>query len=611
MCGIIGYTGKRDAAPILLEGLGRLEYRGYDSSGIAVMDRKNGLGIFKAKGRLGVLSKKTDDGKSVSGHCGIGHTRWATHGEPNEVNAHPHLSTDGKVALVHNGIIENYAPLRDFLLSEGDIFLSQTDSEVAANLISYYYKELCDPLKAISTASLRIKGSFAFAIIFSDIDGTIFLSRRDSPLIVGIGDDGVYAASDATAILSHTRRVFYLNNDEIAKITDLSAVFYSLELKEIKKEPQEILWSAEAAERDGYEHFMLKEIEEQPRAVADTVARYVRDGRIILDDVGFGNDTVQKLERIYIVACGSAYHVGAVAKYTIEQMARISVEIDIASEFRYRAPVFVENSLLIVISQSGETADSLAALRLAKKSGVKTLGIVNVVGSSIARESDSVMYTVAGPEISVATTKAYSAQLAAVYILSIFLAHRRGEMDDEGCNRYIRELESLPEKIRILLDSKAKIQDLASRASEADDVFFLGRGVDYASAMEGSLKLKEISYIHSEAYAAGELKHGSISLIEHGSIVVGIMTQNRLFDKMASNLAEVKSRGAFVICITNDEEQAKKDVSDIAITIPETVSEFLPSLTVIPLQFLSYYVGVVKNLDVDKPRNLAKSVTVE
>ena len=445
MCGIIGYTGKRDAAPILLEGLGRLEYRGYDSSGIAVMDRKNGLEILKAKGRLGVLSKKTDDGKSVTGHCGIGHTRWATHGEPNEVNAHPHLSTDGRVALVHNGIIENYAPLRDFLLSEGYNFVSQTDSEVAANLISYYYKELCDPLKAISTASLQIKGSFAFAIIFSDIDGTIFLSRRDSPLIVGIGDDGVYAASDATAILSHTRRVFYLNNDEIAKITDLSAGFYSLELKEIKKEPQEILWSAEAAERDGYEHFMLKEIEEQPRAVADTVARYVRDGRIILDEVGFGNDTVQKLERIYIVACGSAYHVGAVAKYTIEQMARISVEIDIASEFRYRAPVFAENSLLIVISQSGETADSLAALRLAKKSGVKTLGIVNVVGSSIAREADSVMYTAAGPEISVATTKAYSAQLAAVYILSIFLAHRRGEMDDEGCNRYIRELESLPE----------------------------------------------------------------------------------------------------------------------------------------------------------------------
>ena len=608
MCGIIGYTGKREATPILLEGLAKLEYRGYDSSGIAVTDGRS-LEIFKAKGRLSELVDKIGEADTVSGNCGIGHTRWATHGEPDEVNAHPHASCDGKVVLVHNGIIENYTSLRDFLEDKGYSFASETDTEVAANLMAYFYERLGDPMGAIRESMLRIRGAFAFAVIMPDISGEIFLARRDSPLVVGAGEDGFYAASDASAILSHTRRVFYLDNGEIAKITDSAAYFYDSDLNIIKKEPQEIFRSPEEAEKGEYEHFMLKEIEEQPKVVSAMLSHYIKNGRITLD--GIDDGFFEGLERIYIVACGSAYHVGVAAKYIIEQMAKLPVEVDIASEFRYRETVFSDNSLCVVISQSGETADSLASLRLAKAVGVKTLGIVNVVGSSIAREADEVMYTFAGREISVATTKAYSAQLIAVYILLLYLMQRRGNINKEECQRYIDELESLSEKIQCLIDDKERIQSLAAKIAKAQDVFFLGRGVDFASAMEGSLKLKEVSYIHSEAYAAGELKHGSISLIEQGSIVVGLATQNRLFDKMASNLAEVKSRGAFVFCITTGRKIVKKDVCDLSIIIPETAPEFMPSLAAIPLQFLSYFVGISKNLDVDKPRNLAKSVTVE
>lgn len=612
MCGIIGYTGEMKAAPILLEGLGNLEYRGYDSAGIAVRNHETGkIEMFKAKGRLKMLAEKTNNGEAVFGNCGIGHTRWATHGEPSEVNAHPHMSSDDSVILVHNGIIENYAELREMLAKQGYTVKSQTDTEVASNLVAYYYKEVKDPLKAISEAMLRIRGSFAFAILFNDIKDSIYVARKDSPLIVGIGEDGYYAASDVPAILSHTRKVYYINNYEMAKITNDGVDFYNVDCERIEKEIVEIAWDTAAAQKGGYEHFMIKEIEEQPAVVGDTIAHYVRDGRIVLDGIGLDEETIKDIERIYIIACGSAYHVGMVAKYTIEQMARIPVDVDLASEFRYRDPVLAKNSLCIIISQSGETADSLAALRLAQERGVKTLGIINVVGSSIAREADGVMYTLAGPEIAVATTKAYSTQLAASYILSVQFAYLRGVIDEAKYKYYVSELEALPGKIAKVLEDKERIQWFASKFSNATDAFYLGRGVDYATAMEGSLKLKEVSYVHSEAYAAGELKHGTISLIEPGRLVVSVMTQKHLFDKMVSNVTEVKSRGAYVLGLTTYGNYAVEDISDFTIYVPNADLAFLPSLTVVPLQLLGYYVSVAKGLDVDKPRNLAKSVTVE
>lgn len=612
MCGIIGYTGEMKAAPILLEGLSNLEYRGYDSAGIAVRNHENGkIAMFKAKGRLKMLAEKTNNGEAVFGNCGIGHTRWATHGEPSELNAHPHMSSDESVILVHNGIIENYAELREMLSKQGYTVKSQTDTEVASNLVAYFYSIKKDPLKAISEAMLRIRGSFAFAILFNDIKDAIYVARKDSPLIVGIGEDGYYAASDVPAILSHTRKVYYINNYEMAKITNDGVDFYNVDCEKIEKEIVEIAWDTAAAQKGGYEHFMIKEIEEQPQVVGDTVGHYVRDGKIVLDGIGIDEETIKGLERIYIIACGSAYHVGMVAKYTIEQMARIPVDVDLASEFRYRDPVLAKNSLCIIISQSGETADSLAALRLAQERGVKTLGIINVVGSSIAREADGVMYTLAGPEIAVATTKAYSTQLAASYILSVQFAYLRGVIDEEKYKYYVSELEALPAKIAKVLEDKERLQWFASQFSNATDAFYLGRGVDYATAMEGSLKLKEVSYVHSEAYAAGELKHGTISLIEPGRLVVSVMTQKHLFDKMVSNVTEVKSRGAYVFGLTSYGNYAVEDISDFTFYVPEADLAFMPSLTVVPLQLIGYYVSVAKGLDVDKPRNLAKSVTVE
>ncbi len=613
MCGIIGYTGEEQAAPILIEGLKNLEYRGYDSAGIAVYDNQtNKTEIVKAKGRLKYLSERTDGGNAVKGFCGIGHTRWATHGEPSELNAHPHVSSDDKVVLVHNGIIENYIELKEKLEKNGYRIYSQTDTEIAADLISYYYNKCGgNPLEAIARAMLRIRGSYAFGIMFRDFPGTVFAARKDSPLIIGKAPDGYYIASDVPAILDRTREVYYIDNMEMAELTRDSVKFYNIDREEIQKELVEVKWDAKEAEKGGFEHFMIKEIHEQPRAVQETLNRYIHDGDIDLLQIGLEDDFIKNLERIYIVACGSAYHAGVSAKYVIEEIAKVPVEVDIASEFRYRNPVLAQNSLVIIISQSGETADSLAALRLSAERGIPTLGIVNVVGSSIAREADYVMYTLAGPEISVATTKAYSTQLAAAYILAVKLSYVKGCADSDKYNYYIDELLTLPEKIEKVLDSKERIQWFASKFSNAHDAFFIGRGIDYSSAMEGSLKLKEISYIHSEAYAAGELKHGTISLVEKGTLVVGLMTNKNLFAKTLSNVAEVKSRGAYIMGITSYGNYSIEDTADFTVYVPGTDPCFSASLAIIPLQLMAYYVSVAKGLDVDKPRNLAKSVTVE
>lgn len=613
MCGIIGYTGEEQAAPILIEGLKNLEYRGYDSAGIAVYDNQtNKTEIVKAKGRLKYLSERTDGGNAVKGFCGIGHTRWATHGEPSELNAHPHVSSDDKVVLVHNGIIENYIELKEKLEKNGYRIYSQTDTEIAADLISYYYNKCGgNPLEAIARAMLRIRGSYAFGIMFRDFPGTVFAARKDSPLIIGKAPDGYYIASDVPAILDRTREVYYIDNMEMAELTRDSVKFYNIDREEIQKELVEVKWDAKEAEKGGFEHFMIKEIHEQPRAVQETLNRYIHDGDIDLLQIGLEDDFIKNLERIYIVACGSAYHAGVSAKYVIEEIAKVPVEVDIASEFRYRNPVLAQNSLVIIISQSGETADSLAALRLSAERGIPTLGIVNVVGSSIAREADYVMYTLAGPEISVATTKAYSTQLAAAYILAVKLSYVKGCVDSDKYNYYIDELLTLPEKIEKVLDSKERIQWFASKFSNAHDAFFIGRGIDYSSAMEGSLKLKEISYIHSEAYAAGELKHGTISLVEKGTLVVGLMTNKNLFAKTLSNVAEVKSRGAYIMGITSYGNYSIEDTADFTVYVPGTDPSFNASLAIIPLQLMAYYVSVAKGLDVDKPRNLAKSVTVE
>ena len=612
MCGIVGYIGREQAAPVLLSGLKKLEYRGYDSAGIAV--RKNeteNIEVVKAKGRLRVLSEKTDEGRAVLGTCGIGHTRWATHGEPSEINAHPHFSQDNSVVLVHNGIIENYQELKAKLTKAGYSFYSQTDTEIAAKLVDYYYKKTGNPLEAISRTMLRVRGSYAFGIMFKDIPDKIYAARKDSPLIIGKSDNGCLIASDVPAILDNTRSVYYIDNLEMAELDGENVHFYNIDQDEIEKEMVQIEWDAEAAEKSGFEHFMLKEIYEQPRAVKDTVAAYVEDGNINLEKIGISDDMLKSLERIYIVACGSAYHVGLVGKYVFEELMDIPVEVDLASEFRYRNPKLIKNSLVIIISQSGETADSLAALRLAKEKGVPVLGIVNVVGSSIARESDYVAYTYAGPEISVATTKAYSTQLIVVYLMAVQGAFAKDIINAGRKEELMGEIESLPEKIEHILNDKDRIQWFASKYANAKDVFFIGRGIDYAISMEGSLKMKEISYIHSEAYAAGELKHGTISLIEDGILVVGVATQEKLFEKTISNLAEVRSRGAYLMGLTTNGNYSIEDNADFAVYVPRTEQYFTTSLAIIPLQLLGYYVSVAKGLDVDKPRNLAKSVTVE
>ncbi len=608
MCGIVGYTGENQAAPILLDGLEKLEYRGYDSAGLAVYNGRE-IEVVKAKGRLQALRQLTNDGLAMEGTVGIGHTRWATHGEPSVVNSHPHFNADKSIAVVHNGIIENYQPLRDRMIRKGYEFVSQTDTEVLAHMLDYYYKG--DPLEAISKVLTRVEGSYALGILFKNHPGKLYAVRKDSPLIVGMAEDGCFIASDVPAILKYTRNVYFIDNMEIVCLDKDSAHFYNLDQEEMEKEMSVVEWDLEAAEKGGYEHFMLKEIYEQPKAVRDTISPRIQGDQIVIDELQMTEEEIRSLKKITIVACGSAYHTGVTAKYVMEGLARIPVEVDLASEYRYRNPIMEENSLVIIVSQSGETADSLAALRESKKRGVKVLGIVNVVGSSIAREADNVMYTWAGPEISVATTKAYSTQLAAFYLLSLYFAKIRGTISEEVCGQLVHELKELPEKIQSVLGDKERIQWFASKFSASHDIFFIGRGLDYATSLEGSLKLKEISYIHSEAYAAGELKHGTISLIEKGILVAAVVTQPELYDKMVSNIVEVKSRGAYIMALTNYGNYAMEDTADFTVYVPKTSHWFTASLAVIPLQLFAYYVSLSKGLDVDKPRNLAKSVTVE
>lgn len=622
MCGIVGFVGNHQAAPILLDGLAKLEYRGYDSAGLAVRDGDKLAEIVKAKGRLKELAEKTDNGKAVLGTCGIGHTRWATHGEPSKINAHPHVSgnctgsgsgeVESEVVGVHNGIIENYQELKEKLLKHGYTFYSQTDTEVVIKLIDYYYKKYnIGPIDAIAKTLVRVRGSYALEVMFRDYPGEIWAARKDSPMIIGIKDGESYVASDVPAILKYTRNVYYIGNLEMAKLTAGEAVFYNLDGDVIEKDPVEIKWDAESAEKGGFEHFMMKEIHEQPKAVQDTINSVVSDGKIDLTPTGLTDEELKDITNIVIVACGSAYHVGVAAQYVIEDLVKVPVRVELASEFRYRKPLLDKNGLVIVISQSGETADSLAALREAKNKGIRTLGIVNVVGSSIAREADHVFYTLAGPEISVATTKAYSTQLIACYLFAIQLAFVKGEIKEEKYDELIGELETLPAKIGKVLEDKERIQWFAAKFSNAKDVFFIGRGIDYATSLEGSLKMKEISYIHSEAYAAGELKHGTISLIEDGTLVIGVLTQSELYEKTVSNMVEVKSRGAYLMGLTSYGNYEVEDTANFTVYIPKTDEHFATSLAVVPLQLLGYYLSVAKGLDVDKPRNLAKSVTVE
>ena len=612
MCGIVGYVGNEQAAPILLNGLAKLEYRGYDSAGIAVRDGDKHVEVVKAKGRLKALEEKTNNGLAIKGTCGIGHTRWATHGEPSENNAHPHISDDYNVVGVHNGIIENYQELKDKLVKNGYEFYSSTDTEVAIKLIDYYYKKYeHTPVDAINHAMVRIRGSYAFAIMFKEYPDEIYVARKDSPMILGVSDGNCYVGSDVPAILNYTRNVYYIGNMEIGRLADGNITFYNLDGDEIEKELVEIKWDAEAAEKGGYEHFMMKEIHEQPKAIADTLNSVLKDGKLDLSAVELSDEEIKKISQIYIVACGSAYHVGVVAQYVMEDLAKIPVRVELASEFRYRKPLLDPDGLVIVISQSGETADSLAALRLAKDKGLRTLGIVNVVGSSIAREADNVFYTLGGPEISVATTKAYSTQLIAAYCLAIQFARVRGEIADDVYSTYLEELKTIPDKIEKILEDKERIQWFAAKVANSKDIFFIGRGIDYAVSLEGSLKLKEISYIHSEAYAAGELKHGTISLIEDNILVIGVLTQSELYEKTISNMVECKSRGAYLMGLTTYGKYEVEDTVEFTVYIPKIDEHFAASLAVVPLQLLGYYVSVAKGLDVDKPRNLAKSVTVE
>ena len=619
MCGIVGFTGTQQAAPILLESLSKLEYRGYDSAGLAVRDGSTPAEVVKAKGRLSNLIEKTDGGNALLGTCGIGHTRWATHGEPSQTNAHPHVSgnctgsgsgaVEAEVVGVHNGIIENYAELKEKLLKHGYTFYSQTDTEVVIKLVDYYYKKYrLGPVDAIAKTMVRVRGSYALELMFTDYPGEIWVARKDSPMIIGMADGQTYIASDVPAILKYTRSVYYIGNMEFARLLPGEAHFYNLDGDEIQKESVEIQWDAEAAEKAGFEHFMMKEIHEQPKAVTDTLNAIIKDGRI---DLGLTEEDIMGIDQIYVVACGSAWHVGMEAQYVIEDLTDIPVRVELASEFRYRKMRLSRKALVIVVSQSGETADTLAALRMAKDKGAMTLAVVNVVGSSIARDADHVLYTLAGPEISVATTKAYSAQLVALDCLAVQFGYVRGTVTGEQYANYIQELLTLPAKMTRILEDKGRIQWFASKYANAHDVFFIGRGIDYAVGLEGSLKLKEISYIHSEAYAAGELKHGTISLIEDGTLVIGILTQSELYEKTISNMVECKSRGAYLMGLTTFGKYETEDHADFTVYVPKVDEHFVGILAVIPLQLLGYYVSVAKGLDVDKPRNLAKSVTVE
>lgn len=608
MCGIVGYIGTKQASPIILDGLSKLEYRGYDSAGMAIYDGKK-INIQKSVGRLKVLENLTHGGESMPGVCGIGHTRWATHGAPSNINAHPHFNESETIAVVHNGIIENYIQLRKKMTQKGYQFVSETDTEVLAHLLDYYYKG--NPLEAITKVLHRVEGSYALGILFADCPDQVFAARKDSPLIVGQNADGCFIASDVPAILKYTRKVYYVDNYEVVRLRADHMHFYTVDEEEITKEPVTIEWDANAAEKAGYEHFMLKEMYEQPKTVSDTLTPRVKNNDVVIDELNMTDDELRAVGKIHIVACGSAYHAGMTGKYVLEGLARIPVEVDLASEFRYRNPILEESALVIVISQSGETADTLAALREAKAKGVRVLGIVNVVGSSIAREADNVMYTWAGPEIAVATTKAYSAQLIALYLLGMKFGKARGKITRDMFKALLSDLKRLPDQIELLLNNKLKIQKFANRYIGAKDVFFIGRGIDYAISLEGSLKLKEISYIHSEAYAAGELKHGTISLIEEGTLVAAVSTQPDLYAKTISNMVEVKARGAFVLAVTCEENKEIEKAADYVIYIPETNPYFANSLAIIPLQLFGYYVAVGKGCDVDKPRNLAKSVTVE
>lgn len=609
MCGIVGYIGTKQAAPIILDGLSKLEYRGYDSAGMAVYDGEGKINITKSVGRLKILENITRGGETMPGLCGIGHTRWATHGVPSDINAHPHFNEAETITVVHNGIIENYLSLRKMLTERGYYFVSETDTEVLAHLLDYYYKG--NPLEAVTKVLHRVEGSYALGILFADCPDQIFAARKDSPLIVGQSEDGCFIASDVPAILKYTRKVYYVDNQEVVRLRADHMHFYSVDEEETTKEPVFIEWDTNAAEKAGYEHFMLKEMYEQPKTVTDTLLPRIKDNDIVIEELNMSDEDIRALRKIHIVACGSAYHAGVTGKYVIEGLARIPVEVDLASEFRYRDPILEEGGMVVVISQSGETADTLAALRESKKRGFQVLGIVNVVGSSIARESDNVMYTWAGPEIAVATTKAYSAQLVALYLLAMKFGRARGKIDDMTFASLLGDLRCLPDQIELLLNNKNKIQRFANRYIGAKDVFFIGRGIDYAISLEGSLKLKEISYIHSEAYAAGELKHGTISLIEEGTLVAAVSTQPALYAKTISNMVEVKARGAFVLAVTCEENKEIEKAADYVIYIPETNPYFANSLAIIPLQLFGYYVAVGKGCDVDKPRNLAKSVTVE
>lgn len=608
MCGIVGYIGDKQAAPILLDGLSKLEYRGYDSTGIAIYDGTK-ISMMKSKGRLKVLSELTHEGATMPGYMGIGHTRWATHGSPSDVNAHPHFNQDESIVVVHNGIIENYDKLKGKLIQKGYQFLSETDTEVIAHLLDYYYQG--NPLEAITKIMTRMEGSYALGIMFQEFPDQLYAVRKDSPLIVGSTKGGNILASDVPAVLRYTREVCFIENEEIVRMTKSSMEFFNVDEEPIEKTFTTIDWDLDAAEKVGYEHFMLKEMYEQPKAIRDTFSPRIKNGRIIIDELDMEEQEIKAIKKIQIVACGSASHVGMTGKYVLEGLTRIPVEVDVASEFRYRDPIIEEGTLVIVISQSGETADTLAALREAKRKGAKVLGIVNVVGSSISRESDCVLYTWAGPEIAVATTKAYSAQLIAIYLLAMNFAWIRGTIDHKELQQMIEDMRKLPDQVDMLLEHKTKIQKFANRYLAAKDIFFIGRGLDYAISMEGSLKLKEISYIHSEAYAAGELKHGTISLIEEGTLVAAVLTQKALYKKMLSNMEEVRTRGAFVMAVTTEGNEEVERTADYVMYIPETNPYFTNSLAIIPLQLFGYYVSIGRGCDVDKPRNLAKSVTVE
>ena len=613
MCGIVGYIGKNQAAPIILGGLEKLEYRGYDSAGMAIINEDGKLTYEKSVGRLKVLDELTHGGSLLPGYAGIGHTRWATHGVPSNENAHPHFNEAETIAVVHNGIIENYIQLREKLTKKGYKFQSETDTEVLAHMLDRYYKG--NPLETITHVMHRVEGSYALGIIFADHPDEIYAVRKDSPLVVGRNEEGCFIASDVPAMLKHTRTVYYVENQEIACLKADELHFYSIDEEELEKKPTQIDWDANAAEKGGYEHFMLKEMYEQPKAIRETLIPQnnprIRNNDIVIDELNMDDDEIKAVKKIHIVACGSAYHAGMSGKYVIEGLARIPVEVDLASEFRYRDPIIEEGALVIVISQSGETADTKEALHLAQNKGFPVLGIVNVVGSAIAREADKVMYTWAGPEIAVATTKAYSAQLIALYLLAMKFARVRGTVSEEYFKTLLEDIQRLPDQVELLLESRKRIQRFANRYIGAKDVFYIGRGADYATALESALKLKEISYVHSEAYAAGELKHGTISLIEEGTLVTALATQEALYQKTVSNMVEVKSRGAFVLAVTNEGNKDIEKAADYVIHIPTTNQWMANSLAIVPMQLFAYYVALGKGCDIDKPRNLAKSVTVE